>query len=109
MLTAIALSAALPSLGVVVYLLRKYRPELQPRDIRGVALQTVIVIVVLLAIAGAVAGVLLTRGGEAVEEAERQDITREASEFDNDRLCEAYGFDWSWTDPNNHDAGGTCS
>ena len=54
-------------------------------DVRGVALQTVIVIVVLLAIAGAVAGVLLSRGGEAVAEAERQDITRAATEFTNKR------------------------
>ena len=68
-------------------------------DCRGVALQTVIVIVVLLAIAGAVAGVLLSRGGEAVAEAERQDIVRDASEFTDQRLCESYGLTWT---------GGTC-
>ena len=43
-------------------------------DIRGVALQTVIVIVVMLVIAGAVAGVLLTRGGEVVSDLEQQEV-----------------------------------
>ena len=109
MLTAIALSAVLPFVGAAVYLARRQRPQLQLSDIRGVALQTVIVIVVLLAIAGAVAGVLLTRGGEAVEEAENQEITRDPSEFDNSRLCEAYGFEWTWTDPSDHSKGGTCA
>ena len=94
MLTVIALSAALPALTAGVWIARRHRPELTLADVRGVALQTVIVIVVLLAIAGAVAGVLLARGGEAVAEAERQDITREAAEFTNQRLCEAYGFTW---------------
>ena len=64
-------------------------------DVRGVALQTVIVIVVLLAIAGAVAGVLISRGGEAVAEAERQDIVRDASEFTHEGLCESYGLTWT--------------
>ena len=95
MLTVIALSAALPALGAVTYLARRHRPALTVSDVRGVALQTVIVIVVLLAIAGAVAGVLLARGGEAVAEAEQQDITRAATEFTQQRLCEAYGFTWT--------------
>lgn len=68
-------------------------------DVRGVALQTVIVIVVLLAIAGAVAGVLITRGGEAVAEAEQQEILVDASDITNPGLCESYGFSW---------AGGAC-
>ena len=95
MLAAIVLSVAIPAVAGLVYLARRYRPDLTLSDVRGVALQTVIVMVVLLAIAGAVAAVLLTRGGEAVAEAERQSITREPSEFTNDRLCEAYGYSWS--------------
>ena len=95
MVTVIALSVTLPALAAAVYLARRHRPTLRAADVRGVALQTVIVIVVLLAIAGAVAGVLLTRGGEAVAEAERQDITRDPADFKNERLCEAYGFTWS--------------
>ena len=97
MLAAIVLSVAIPAVAGLVYLARRYRPDLTVSDVRGVALQTVIVMVVLLAIAGAVAGVLLTRGGEAVEEAERQSITRKPSEFTNDKLCEAYGYVWSGT------------
>ena len=95
MLAAIVLSVAIPAVAGLVYLVRRYRPDLTVSDVRGVALQTVIVMVVLLAIAGAVAGVLLTRGGEAVTEAERQDITREPSDFTNDKLCEAYGYSWT--------------
>ena len=94
MVTVIALSVTLPALAAAVHLARRRRPTLARADVRGVALQTVIVIVVLLAIAGAVAGVLLTRGNEAVAEAERQNITRDASEFTNERLCVAYGFKW---------------
>ena len=65
-------------------------------DLRGIALQTVIIMVVLLAIAGGVAAVLLNRGGEAVSDIERQQISRQASEFKGSALCEAAGFDW-WT------------
>ena len=64
-------------------------------DVRGIALQTVIIMVVLLAIAGGVAAVLLNRGGEAVTDIERQQISRQASEFSGSALCEAAGFTWS--------------
>jgi len=64
-------------------------------DIRGIALQTVIIMVVLLAIAGAVATVLLTRGGEAVEDIERQDIARDAGDFTSKVLCDAAGYNWT--------------
>ena len=56
-------------------------------DARGIALQTVIIMVVLLAIAGGVAAVLLNRGGEAVTDIERQQISRQASEFSGSALC----------------------
>ena len=49
-------------------------------------LQTVIIMVVLLAVAGAVAGVLLTRGGEAVSDIERQQVAREPSDFSTETL-----------------------
>ena len=64
-------------------------------DVRGIALQTVIIMVVLLAIAGGVAAVLLNRGGEAVTDIERQQISRQASEFSGSALCAAAGFVWS--------------
>ena len=44
-------------------------------DQRGIALQTVIIMVVLLAIAGAVAAVLLGRTGDVTTELENQDVT----------------------------------
>ena len=101
MLTAIVISIAVPSVAGAAYLaLRSRLPDLVA-DVRGIALQTVIIMVVLLAVAGAVAGVLLARGGEAVSEVERQDITREPTEFTNSGLCEGYGFTWN--------AAGTCT
>ena len=45
-------------------------------DQRGIALQTVIILVVMLAIAGTVAAVLLSRAGDVTSEMETQDITR---------------------------------
>ena len=99
MTTAIVLSVVVPSVAGLIYLALRKGFLIAPADVRGIALQTVIIMVVLLAVAGAVAGVLLARGGEAVEEVQRQDITREASEFSNERLCNAYGFSW---------AAGTC-
>ena len=66
-------------------------------DRRGIALQTVIIMVVLLAIAGGVAAVLLNRGGQAVTDIERQQITRSASEFKGSALCHAAGHSWNAT------------
>ena len=94
MITVALLAVGVLSLfGVVLMGLRR-RSESIPADIRGIALQTVIIMVVLLVIAGAVAGVLLTRGNEAVTDLERQDLSREASDFSNRALCVAGGFDW---------------
>ena len=64
-------------------------------DGRGIALQTVIVLVVLLVIAGGVAAILLTRGDEAVDQLDDVDTQRIASEFDNDFVCSAAGYTWS--------------
>ena len=44
-------------------------------DNRGIALQTVIVIVVMLVIAGGVAGVLLSRGGDVMSDLEDQNLS----------------------------------
>lgn len=79
--------------GVVSCGLRR-RPAGIPADRRGIALQTVIIMVVLLVIAGAVAGVLITRGDEAVTDLERQNITQEASNFTSETLCKAAGYSW---------------
>ena len=63
-------------------------------DQRGVALQTTIIMVTLIAIALAVSAVLYTRGGEAVDDLERQRLTRVPSDFATQVLCEAYDFTW---------------
>ena len=95
MLTTIAFTICVPLIGWAVGgLVRHYRPTLWTKC-SGVALQTVIVIVVLLAIAGAVAGVLLSRGGEAVAEAEQQEILVDAADITNKGLCQSYGFIWA--------------
>lgn len=96
MLTVGLLSLTIPVVAGVVYLLaqRDKLPKLVA-DARGIALQTVIIMVVLLAIAGGVAAVLITAGGEAVTELDEQQVTRTAGNYDNETLCEAAGFGWS--------------
>ena len=99
MLTIVILSVAVPAVAGMAYLTLRHRPSRAAADSRGIALQTVIVMVVLLAVAGAVAGVLLTRGGEAVEEVERQQIVRSASDYSIESLCTSAGFSWDTSGP----------
>ena len=101
MLTVVVLSLLVPSLAGVAYLALRGRLPKLVANARGIALQTVIIMVVLLAIAGGVAAVLLSRGGEAVTDIERQQISRKASDFTGSALCKAAGFTWtSGTAPN---------
>ena len=58
-------------------------------DERGIALQTIIIMVVLLAIAGAVAAVLLTRAGEDTTRLEEE--TTRWDEITDARGCEIAG------------------
>ena len=95
MFAVIALSLALPVAAGAAYLVLRGRLPNLVADVRGIALQTVIIMVVLLAIAGGVAAVLLSRGGQAVTDLERQDISREASDFTGSALCNAAGFTWT--------------
>ena len=95
MITVVLLSVGVLSLSGVALMGLRRRSESISADISGIALQTVIIMVVLLVIAGAVAGVLLTRGNEAVSDLEQQDLSREASDFSNSALCLAGGFSWS--------------
>ena len=96
MLSPGVISMVVPVVAGVACLALRGRLPFLAADVRGIALQTVIIMVVLLAIAGGVAAVLLNRGGEAVTDIERQQISRQASEFKGSALCEAAGFDW-WT------------
>ena len=63
-------------------------------DERGFALQTAIVTTALIAIAMAVSAVLLTRGGDVVDDLERARVTRDPSQFSTQVLCEAYDYVW---------------
>ena len=63
------------------------------RDERGIALQTIIIIVVLLAIAGTVATVLLTRAGEETDRLAAE--TDRWSEIGNETGCDIAGGVWS--------------
>ena len=94
MFAVIALSLALPIAAGAAYLALRGRLPNLVADVRGIALQTVIIMVVLLAIAGGVAAVLLNRGGQAVTDIERQQITRSASDFKGSALCGAAGHTW---------------
>ncbi len=97
MLTVVALSLVVPSLVVAAGLALTGKLPNLVADARGIALQTVIIMVVLLAIAGGVAAVLLSRGGEAVTDIERQQISRTAADFSGSTLCDAAGFTWNTT------------
>ena len=66
-------------------------------DERGIALQTVIIMVVLLAIAGGIAAVLLARGQEASDQLASSDFGIAASEFTSARLCRSAGHGWEGT------------
>jgi len=75
MTTVILVSLLAPiAAGALLLAARRRLPKLVA-DARGIALQTVIVIVVMLGIAGAVAAVLLSTGGEVVTELENQDLS----------------------------------
>ena len=64
-------------------------------DQRGIALQTIIILVVLLAIAGAVAAVILTRAGQETERLEQTDSA--AYGITNKSGCQLGGHQWDAT------------
>lgn len=79
MITVIALAVVVPGLLAVIFFgLRRIQStslfsslaHARGGDQRGIALQTIIIVVVLLAIAGAVAAVLLTRAGTETDRLE---------------------------------------
>ena len=95
MLTTIVLALVVPAMAGAACLALRGRLCRATADTRGIALQTVVVIVVLLAIAGGVATVLLTRGGEAVEDLDEASIAPEAASYNNETLCTRAGHSWS--------------
>ena len=98
MLTIILLAVVVPILTGVAYVAIRNRFPQRVADIRGIALQTVIVIVVLLAIAGAVAGVLISRGASTVAQLEDEEVdfkTRATTEAQ----CDLVDGNWTGTPP----------
>ena len=96
MLAIAIVSILVPAAAVGVYFASRSAMAQRLADSRGIALQTVIVMVVLLVIAGAVATVLLTRGGQAVNELDDADIVRFA-DIDTELRCLAAGGAWDAT------------
>ena len=105
-MTVVILALAVPGLLAIAWLggrriqstpLARSLALARGADTRGIALQTVIIIVVLLAIAGAVAGVLLQRGSEATSQLEDTEVVQSAYTYNSETLCEAAGFTWDAT------------
>lgn len=73
------------------------REPVAPRrfDERGIALQTVIIIVVMLAIAGAVAGVLLNRAGQVTDDL-AQTTNIEWEQVNSETACRISGTGGNW-------------
>ena len=94
MLTIILLAVVVPILTGVAYVALRNRFPQRVADIRGIALQTVIVIVVLLAIAGAVAGVLISRGQTTVAQLEEQNVDFK-SRATTEVQCDLIGGAWT--------------
>ena len=95
MTVTLAISMLVPIAAVAAYLgARRGRVLKFVEDRRGIALQTVIIMVVLIAIAGGVAAVLLSRGSEAVNDLEDTQTTPDASAYSNEALCKAAGHSW---------------
>ena len=93
MTATLIIVALVPVIAVTASLARRKWLADVAADARGIALQTVIVMVVLLSIAGGVAAVLLTRGEQAISEVERQNISV-ASRFTDATTCGNAGFTW---------------
>ena len=66
-------------------------------DERGIALQTVIIMVVMLAIAGAVATVLFSRASESTEQLEATEVTVDYRTIRSEALCKATAADNEWS------------
>ena len=85
----VVLALAVPAVAVVSGFALRGRALRLAADKRGIALQTIIIVVVLLAIAGAVAAVLLTRAGTETDRLE--DETDRWSEITNHTGCQIAG------------------
>ena len=95
MLTVTVLSIVVPSVAAAAFMALRRRLPIPVADRRGIALQTIIIMVVLLAIAGAVAAVLITRAGT---ETDRLDAdTDRGAGILNSTGCAIAGGAWTTT------------
>lgn len=101
MSTVALFTIAVPVSAVAVWLALRGRFTRLAADTRGIALQTIIIIVVLLAIAGAVAAVLINRAGEETDRLE--DETIDLADYKNQRACELAGGAWAASTDQNSD------
>ncbi len=93
MLTVIVLSIVVPSVAAATFMALRGRLPIPVADKRGIALQTIIVMVVLLAIAGAVAAVLLNRAGSETDRLENETVNY--AEHTNKFACDTAGGTWT--------------
>lgn len=79
-------------------------------DQRGIALQTVIIMVVMLAIAGGVAAVLFSRGQSATQQLESQNIVAaSAKEYTSSTLCNSVeGLNWTASNKCKYESNTAC-
>ena len=92
MLTVTVLSIVVPSVAAAVFMALRGRLPIPVADRRGIALQTIIIMVVLLAIAGAVAAVLITRAGTETDRLDAETTDRGAGIL-NSTGCDDSGRD----------------
>ncbi|MDE0161423.1 MAG: hypothetical protein OXL98_06750 [Acidimicrobiaceae bacterium] len=69
-------------------------PQASRFDERGIALQTVIIMVVLLAVAATIAGVIISRGSEASNQLASAEIGVSPANYSNKTLCQGAGHGW---------------
>ena len=98
----VAVAVGVPCLGVLAFLGMRRIQSLpfarslalaRSGDMRGIALQTIIIMVVLLAIAGSVAAVLLSRAGEETANLE-DSVQSPAFGITNENGCTLGGHTW---------------
>jgi len=97
MLVTIATAVVVPVVAILGSRSTRSRVRRVASDVRGIAMQTVIIMVVLIAIAGGVAGVLLTRGQDATTQLEQTQVDPSAGAYTISALCNAAGHSWSGT------------
>lgn len=95
MTVVVLITALVPFLAAAAWLAARGRGLRFTEDRRGIALQTVIIMVVLIAIAGGVAAVLLSRGGSSADQLQNTKLAPVASEYGDKYTCEAAGKKWS--------------